>query len=214
MIVHVMRKALMAQVGDVVVATDSEAVAAAVEKAGGRAVMTRADHVSGSDRIYEALEALDPEHRCEHRGQCAGRPADPRPRRHPGRLAAARRPGGRYRDARRRDPRPRRTDQSERGEGDRRDGRARPAARHDLHARRCAAAPARITTTSGSTLTGARRSSASSSCRRRPTSGASSSSNCARSTPACASTSPWSASVPLGVDTPEELAKARALLGG
>jgi len=63
MIVHVMRKALMAQVGDVVVATDSEAVAAAVEKAGGRAVMTRADHVSGSDRIYEALQALDPEHR-------------------------------------------------------------------------------------------------------------------------------------------------------
>ena len=63
MIVHVMRKALMAQVGDVVVATDSEAVAAAVEKAGGRAVMTRADHASGSDRIYEALQALDPEHR-------------------------------------------------------------------------------------------------------------------------------------------------------
>ena len=43
-------------------ATDSEAVAAAVEKAGGRAVMTRSDHVSGSDRIYEALEAVDPEH--------------------------------------------------------------------------------------------------------------------------------------------------------
>jgi 3-deoxy-manno-octulosonate cytidylyltransferase (CMP-KDO synthetase) len=27
--------------------------------------MTRSDHVSGSDRIYEALEALDPEHRIE-----------------------------------------------------------------------------------------------------------------------------------------------------
>ena len=40
---------------------NSEAVAAAVEKAGGRAVMTRADHVSGSDRIYEALEDIDPE---------------------------------------------------------------------------------------------------------------------------------------------------------
>ena len=46
-------------------ATDSEAVAAAVEKAGGRAIMTRADHVSGSDRIYEALEALDPERRVD-----------------------------------------------------------------------------------------------------------------------------------------------------
>jgi 3-deoxy-manno-octulosonate cytidylyltransferase (CMP-KDO synthetase) len=63
MIVHVLRRALAAKIGEAVVATDSEAVAAAVEKAGGRAIMTRADHVSGSDRIYEALEALDPEHR-------------------------------------------------------------------------------------------------------------------------------------------------------
>jgi 3-deoxy-manno-octulosonate cytidylyltransferase (CMP-KDO synthetase) len=65
MIVRVLRRAQSAQVGDVVVATDSEAVAAAVEKSGGRAVMTRSDHVSGSDRIFEALEALDPEHRIE-----------------------------------------------------------------------------------------------------------------------------------------------------
>jgi 3-deoxy-manno-octulosonate cytidylyltransferase (CMP-KDO synthetase) len=63
MIVHVLRRAEAARVGAAVVATDSEAVAAAVEKAGGRAVMTRADHVSGSDRIYEALQALDPERR-------------------------------------------------------------------------------------------------------------------------------------------------------
>jgi 3-deoxy-manno-octulosonate cytidylyltransferase (CMP-KDO synthetase) len=63
MIVHVLRRAEAAQIGEAVVATDSEAVAAAVEKAGGRAVMTRSDHVSGSDRIYEALEALDPEQR-------------------------------------------------------------------------------------------------------------------------------------------------------
>src|SRR4029077_9173504 len=46
-------------VGPVVVATDSEAIAACVEKAGGRAVMTRADHASGSDRIFEALETAD-----------------------------------------------------------------------------------------------------------------------------------------------------------
>ncbi len=57
MIVHVLRRAHAAAIGEVVVAT-----AAAVEKAGGRAVMTRSDHVSGSDRIYEALEAVDPEH--------------------------------------------------------------------------------------------------------------------------------------------------------
>ena len=63
MIVHVLRRAQAAQIGEAVVATDSEVVAAAVEKAGGRAVMTRNDHMSGSDRIYEALEALDPEHR-------------------------------------------------------------------------------------------------------------------------------------------------------
>jgi len=63
MIVHVLRRAQAAKIGEAVVATDSDAVAAAVEKSGGRAIMTRADHVSGSDRIYEALEALDPERR-------------------------------------------------------------------------------------------------------------------------------------------------------
>jgi 3-deoxy-manno-octulosonate cytidylyltransferase (CMP-KDO synthetase) len=63
MIVHVLRRALAAGIGEVAVATDSEAVAAAVEKAGGRAIMTRADHASGSDRIFEALEALDPQRR-------------------------------------------------------------------------------------------------------------------------------------------------------
>jgi 3-deoxy-manno-octulosonate cytidylyltransferase (CMP-KDO synthetase) len=63
MIVQVLRRAQAAGIGEAVVATDSEAVQAAVEKSGGRAVMTSADHPSGSDRIYEALEALDPEHR-------------------------------------------------------------------------------------------------------------------------------------------------------
>jgi 3-deoxy-manno-octulosonate cytidylyltransferase (CMP-KDO synthetase) len=63
MIVHVMRRAQAARVGEVVVATDSEVIAACVEKADGRAVMTRADHVSGSDRISEALEVIDPQRR-------------------------------------------------------------------------------------------------------------------------------------------------------
>jgi len=63
MIVHVLRRAQAAKIGEVVVATDSEPVVAAVEKAGGRAVMTRVDHPSGSDRIYEALTELDPERR-------------------------------------------------------------------------------------------------------------------------------------------------------
>jgi 3-deoxy-manno-octulosonate cytidylyltransferase (CMP-KDO synthetase) len=63
MIVHVMRRAAAADVGPIVVATDSEAIAACVEKAGGRALMTRADHVSGSDRIFEALATADPQGR-------------------------------------------------------------------------------------------------------------------------------------------------------
>jgi 3-deoxy-manno-octulosonate cytidylyltransferase (CMP-KDO synthetase) len=65
MIVHVLRRAQEANAGGVVVATDSEVIAACVEKAGGQAVMTRADHVSGSDRIFEALGNVDPEGRCQ-----------------------------------------------------------------------------------------------------------------------------------------------------
>jgi 3-deoxy-manno-octulosonate cytidylyltransferase (CMP-KDO synthetase) len=59
MIVHVLRRAQEAAIGTTVVATDSEAIAAAVAKAGGHAVLTRADHASGSDRIFEALEQID-----------------------------------------------------------------------------------------------------------------------------------------------------------
>jgi 3-deoxy-manno-octulosonate cytidylyltransferase (CMP-KDO synthetase) len=65
MIVHVLRRAEEAALGPVVVATDSRDIAAAVEQAGGRAVMTRADHLSGSDRIFEALGLVDPEGRVE-----------------------------------------------------------------------------------------------------------------------------------------------------
>src|SRR2546430_6407222 len=59
MIVHVMRRAQAARLGGVVVATDSEVIAACVEKAGGRAVMTRAHHPSGADRIFRALSVAD-----------------------------------------------------------------------------------------------------------------------------------------------------------
>src|SRR5262245_47479848 len=61
MIVHVWQRAMAADVGRVVVATDAEAIAAAVRRAGGEAVMTRADHESGSDRVYEAVSRVDPE---------------------------------------------------------------------------------------------------------------------------------------------------------
>jgi 3-deoxy-manno-octulosonate cytidylyltransferase (CMP-KDO synthetase) len=60
MIVHVARRATDAALGRVVVATDTESVAEAVRAHGFEAVMTRADHESGSDRIFEALTTLDP----------------------------------------------------------------------------------------------------------------------------------------------------------
>ncbi|HTV29958.1 MAG TPA: 3-deoxy-manno-octulosonate cytidylyltransferase [Xanthobacteraceae bacterium] len=60
MIVHVLRRAVAAGIGPALVATDSPEVAAAVEKFGGKAVMTRVDHMSGTDRVHEALGKIDP----------------------------------------------------------------------------------------------------------------------------------------------------------
>jgi 3-deoxy-manno-octulosonate cytidylyltransferase (CMP-KDO synthetase) len=61
MIVHVWRRAIAAETGRVVVATDAPEIVAAITAAGGEAVMTRADHVSGSDRVFEAVNKVDPE---------------------------------------------------------------------------------------------------------------------------------------------------------
>ena len=63
LIVHVWRRAMAADLGPVVVACAEPEIADAVTADGGRAVLTRPDHGSGSDRIFEALEALDPEGR-------------------------------------------------------------------------------------------------------------------------------------------------------
>ena len=63
MIVQVLRRAEAAGIGRVAVATDADEIAAAVKSHGGEVVMTRADHPSGSDRIFEALDILDPEQR-------------------------------------------------------------------------------------------------------------------------------------------------------
>ena len=65
MIVHVARRARESGLGGVVVATDSDEIAAAVRADGFEAAMTRADQQSGSDRIFEALAALDPEGRVD-----------------------------------------------------------------------------------------------------------------------------------------------------
>ncbi|MSP51711.1 MAG: 3-deoxy-manno-octulosonate cytidylyltransferase [Alphaproteobacteria bacterium] len=58
MIVHVWRRATAADVGPVVVAAGDREIAEAIEKAGGRALLTRPDHNTGSDRVYEAFSAL------------------------------------------------------------------------------------------------------------------------------------------------------------
>jgi 3-deoxy-manno-octulosonate cytidylyltransferase (CMP-KDO synthetase) len=63
MIVHVWRRAVEADVGPVVVAADDAAIVAAIEAAGGRAVLTQVGHASGSDRIAEAIARIDPERR-------------------------------------------------------------------------------------------------------------------------------------------------------
>lgn len=59
MIVHVWRRAMEADIGPVVVACDDTRIADAVTAAGGEAVLTRADHQTGSDRIFEALGRYD-----------------------------------------------------------------------------------------------------------------------------------------------------------
>ena len=61
MIVHVAARAMESGLGRVVVATDAVEVADAVRANGYEVVMTRADHESGSDRIFEALGTVDPE---------------------------------------------------------------------------------------------------------------------------------------------------------
>jgi 3-deoxy-manno-octulosonate cytidylyltransferase (CMP-KDO synthetase) len=65
MIVHVWRRAHAAASGRVVVATDTQKICDVIRAAGGEAVMTRADHASGSDRVYEAVNKVDPEGEAE-----------------------------------------------------------------------------------------------------------------------------------------------------
>lgn len=63
MIVQVLRRAREADLGRVVVACAEAEIADAVRAAGGEAVLTRPEHPSGSDRIFEALQAIDPDGR-------------------------------------------------------------------------------------------------------------------------------------------------------
>ena len=54
MIVHVLKRAKESKVGEVFVATPDDEIFQVVEENGGKAVLTKEDHVSGSDRVYEA----------------------------------------------------------------------------------------------------------------------------------------------------------------
>jgi 3-deoxy-manno-octulosonate cytidylyltransferase (CMP-KDO synthetase) len=63
MIAHVWRRAVEADVGPVLVAADDQRIIEAVAAVGGRAILTRPDHASGSDRIFEAVGAFDPDRR-------------------------------------------------------------------------------------------------------------------------------------------------------
>ncbi|MFT8720225.1 3-deoxy-manno-octulosonate cytidylyltransferase [Acetobacter sp.] len=60
MIVHVLERALAADVGRVVVAAAEPEIVDAVRGAGGEAVLTEPDLPSGSDRVHAALQQLDP----------------------------------------------------------------------------------------------------------------------------------------------------------
>ncbi|MDR6664889.1 3-deoxy-manno-octulosonate cytidylyltransferase [Rhizobium sp. 1399] len=61
MIVQVAKRAQEAAIGRVVIAVDDQQVFDAVAAAGFEVVMTRQDHQSGSDRIFEALNKVDPD---------------------------------------------------------------------------------------------------------------------------------------------------------
>jgi len=63
MIVRVWRQAMRAALGPVLVAVAEPEIAQAIERAGGRAVLTDPTLASGSDRVFAALQTADPDSR-------------------------------------------------------------------------------------------------------------------------------------------------------
>ena len=59
MIVHVLNKAKAADVGEVFVATPDDDIAEVVKKNGGQVILTKRNHATGSDRIFEAFNKLE-----------------------------------------------------------------------------------------------------------------------------------------------------------
>jgi 3-deoxy-manno-octulosonate cytidylyltransferase (CMP-KDO synthetase) len=54
MIIHVLNRAKESKIGEVLVATPDDEIFQVVKANGGKAILTKSDHLSGSDRIYEA----------------------------------------------------------------------------------------------------------------------------------------------------------------
>jgi 3-deoxy-manno-octulosonate cytidylyltransferase (CMP-KDO synthetase) len=65
MIAHVWRRAMESGLGEVVVACDGKEIERVIQRLGGNAVITKPDHPSGSDRIWEALEVWEETHKGE-----------------------------------------------------------------------------------------------------------------------------------------------------
>jgi 3-deoxy-manno-octulosonate cytidylyltransferase (CMP-KDO synthetase) len=61
MIQLVWERAIAADIAPVYVATDNRDIANVITSLGGEAIMTRTDHPSGSDRVFEAVETIDPD---------------------------------------------------------------------------------------------------------------------------------------------------------
>ena len=78
MIVQVFRRAMEAGIGPVLVAADGPEIAQAIRDAGGEAVVTDPDLPSGSDRIFAALQSYRPRQALWRDRQSPGRPADHR----------------------------------------------------------------------------------------------------------------------------------------
>ena len=60
MIQHVWESAIASDLGRVVVATDSDEIAKCIESLGGDVCMTSENHQTGTDRMHEALQVIDP----------------------------------------------------------------------------------------------------------------------------------------------------------
>ena len=58
LIIHVMERAKESGIGEVIVATPDQKILDLVEQQSGRAILTSKDHLTGTDRIYEALEKI------------------------------------------------------------------------------------------------------------------------------------------------------------